>query len=57
MNNTFYVTCGSVKDQSINSMWCMDLNHIEKGWKECKAVPGAGRSVASVGLPVENICI
>lgn len=43
LNNTFYVTCGSVKGQSISSMWCLDLNHIEKGWKECKAVPGAGR--------------
>lgn len=42
-NDKFYVTCGSVNDQSINNMWSLDLNHIENGWNECKSVPGAGR--------------
>lgn len=50
-NDKFYVTCGSVNDQSRNSMWCLDMNHIENGWKECKSVPGVGRV-----LPAFVVC-
>jgi N-acetylneuraminic acid mutarotase len=42
-NDKFYITCGSVNDKSINTMWYLDLNRYENGWKECKSLPGAGR--------------
>ncbi len=50
-NDKFYVTCGSLNDQSINNMWCLDMNHIENGWEECKSVPGSGRV-----LPAFVVC-
>lgn len=39
----FYVTCGSLGNEQTNKMWCLDINHIENGWTECKPVPGIGR--------------
>ena len=42
-DNKFYVACGSAGNQSVNNMWCLDLNHNDRGWKECNSVPGVGR--------------
>lgn len=48
LNGKFYVACGKTDKGMTNSMWVLDLYHIQRGWRECRPVPGAERTFPSL---------
>lgn len=47
LNNMFYVVGGDTNKGNTGKMWVLDINNYNKGWVECKSLPGRSRILHS----------